>query len=220
MSKIKVDGEFLDHGMLKSKSESAYDNHMVNAHGRPSTEHTSQRRKAALNFNATNIFGRMGKNPSINALTNANALAQQQMAQQNIQPLGSNTMYRPDMSQQVMTGSFDPMTQQVGMGIFGDQNARNMAVMGSGIMKHDELGQQLKELQTKKQELVEKFGPDSDPVMEQESRIMDKKRDIEAAKKAHNSPAQNRRETYEEFKKRTGKTSMKDYMRDNPTGSK
>ena len=34
MSKIKVDGEFLDHGMLKSKSESAYDNHMVNAHGR------------------------------------------------------------------------------------------------------------------------------------------------------------------------------------------
>ena len=38
------------------------------------------------------------------------------------------------MSQQVMTGSFDPLTQQVGMGIFGDQNARNMAVRGSGLM--------------------------------------------------------------------------------------
>ena len=90
--------------------------------------------KDPLNFGVSGIFGRMGQNPSINALTNANALAQQQLAQQNIQPLGSGTTYRPDMSQQVMTGSFDPLTQQVGMGIFGDQNARNMAVMGSGIM--------------------------------------------------------------------------------------
>ncbi|HSG31446.1 MAG TPA: hypothetical protein VLB82_07870, partial [Thermodesulfobacteriota bacterium] len=131
--------------------------------------------KDPLNFGVSGIFGRMGQNPSINALTNANALAQQQLAQQNIQPLGSGTTYRPDMSQQVMTGSFDPLTQQVGMGIFGDQNARNMAVMGSGLMMHDKLGQQLKELQTRKQELIEKFGPDSDPVMEQQSRIMDKK---------------------------------------------
>tara|TARA_Y100000401_G_C8205941_1_gene165983 strand:- start:44 stop:574 length:531 start_codon:yes stop_codon:yes gene_type:complete len=30
----------------------------------------------------------------------------------------------------------------------------------------------------------------------------------------------NRGETYEEFKKRTGKTGMKEYMRDNPYGSK
>ena len=89
-----------------------------------------------LNFGVSGIFGRMGQNPSINALTNANALAQQQLAQQNIQPLGSGTTYRPDMSQQVMTGSFDPLTQQVGMGIFGDQNARNMAVRGSGLMMH------------------------------------------------------------------------------------
>ena len=128
MSRIKYRGEFLDHGRLQEMSESAYDNHMVNAHGRPSTEHTSQRRKAALNFNATNIFGRMGQNPSINALTNANAIASQQPA------MGNSMMARPDMSQQVMTGSFDPLTQQVGMGIFGDKNARNMAVMGSGIM--------------------------------------------------------------------------------------
>ena len=90
--------------------------------------------KHPLNFGVSGIFGRMGQNPSINTLTNANALAQQQLAQQNIQPLGSGTTYRPDMSQQVMTGSFDPLTQQVGMGIFGDQNARNMAVRGSGIM--------------------------------------------------------------------------------------
>jgi hypothetical protein len=89
-----------------------------------------------LNFGVSGIFGRMGQNPSINALTNANALAQQQLAQQNIQPLGSGTTYRPDMSQQIMTGSFDPLTQQVGMGIFGDQNARNMAVRGSGLMMH------------------------------------------------------------------------------------
>ena len=92
--------------------------------------------KDPLNFGVSGIFGRMGQNPSINALTNANALAQQQLAQQNIQPLGSGTTYRPDMSQQVMTGSFDPLTQQVGMGIFGDQNARNMAVRGSGLMMH------------------------------------------------------------------------------------
>ena len=92
--------------------------------------------KDPLNFGVSGIFGRMGQNPSINALTNANALAQQQLAQQNIQPLGSGTTYRPDMSQQIMTGSFDPLTQQVGMGIFGDQNARNMAVRGSGLMMH------------------------------------------------------------------------------------
>ena len=219
MSKIKVDGEFLDHGMLKSKSESAYDNHMVNAHGRPSTEHTSQRRKAALRFNATNVFGRMGQNPSINALTNANALAQQQMAQQNIQPLGNNTMYRPDMSQQVMTGSFDPMTQQVSMGIFGDQNARNMAVRGSGIMMHDDVQAKI---QAKKAEIekAKSEGGDPDIVYELKSDLMDLQKELAQAKKAHNSPAQTRGETYEEFKKRTGETSMKAYMRDNPTGSK
>ena len=53
--------------------------------------------KDPLNFGVSGIFGRMGQNPSINALTNANALAQQQMAQQQMQPLGSGTTYRPDM---------------------------------------------------------------------------------------------------------------------------
>ena len=44
--------------------------------------------KDPLNFGVSGIFGRMGQNPSINALTNANALAQQQLAQQQLmQPL-------------------------------------------------------------------------------------------------------------------------------------
>ena len=84
--------------------------------------------KNPLNFGVSSIFGRMGQNPSINALTNANAMASQQPM------MAGSMMAKPDMSQQIMTGGFDPMTQQVGMGIFGDQNARNMAVMGSGIM--------------------------------------------------------------------------------------
>jgi len=86
--------------------------------------------KHPLNFGVSGIFGRMGQNPSINALTNANAIASQQQA------MGNSMMAKPDMSQQIMTGSFDPLTQQIGMGIFGDQNARNMAVRGSGIMMH------------------------------------------------------------------------------------
>ena len=44
--------------------------------------------KDPLNFGVSGIFGRMGQNPSINALTNANALAQQQMAQQQGAPGG------------------------------------------------------------------------------------------------------------------------------------
>ncbi len=86
--------------------------------------------KNPLHFGVSGIFGRMGQNPSINALTNANAIASQQQA------MGNSMMAKPDMSQQIMTGGFDPITQQVGMGIFGDQNARNMAVRGSGLMMH------------------------------------------------------------------------------------
>ena len=141
--------------------------------------------KNPLNFGVSGIFGRMGQNPSINALTNANSLAQQQLAQQNIQPLGSGTTYKPDMSQQVMTGSFDPLTQQVGMGVFGDANARNRSLYPSALMAHDKLGAELKDLEARQKELIEEFGVGSDPVLEQESRIMDKKRDIEAAKKEH-----------------------------------
>ena len=101
----------------------------------------------ALGAIGRGVFGSMGGNSMINSLTNANAIAaaQQRAASraQNTQPLGSGTSYRPDMSQQVMTGSFDPLTQQVGMGIFGDQNARNMAVMGSGLMMSSPLSKAL-----------------------------------------------------------------------------
>ena len=49
--------------------------------------------KDPLNFGVSGIFGRMGQNPSINALTNANAIASQQPA------MGNSMMARPDMSQ-------------------------------------------------------------------------------------------------------------------------
>jgi hypothetical protein len=70
MSKIKVKGEFLDHGMLKSKSESAYDIHMVHAHGRPSTEHTSQRRKSGLAMKSPFNKDFNDKSPVKEVLTN------------------------------------------------------------------------------------------------------------------------------------------------------
>lgn len=169
--------------------------------------------KHPLNFGVSGIFGRMGQNPSINALTNANAIASQQAA------MGNSMMAKPDMSQQIMTGSFDPLTQQIGMGIFGDQNARNMAVRGSGIMMHDDVQAKI---QAKKAEIEKAKSEKGDPdiVYELKSDLMDLEKELAQAKKAHNSPAQNKGETYEEFKKRTGETSMKAYMRDNPTGSK
>ena len=133
---------------------------------------------------SSGMFGSMGQNPSINALTNANALAQQQMAQQQMQPLGSGTTYRQDMSQQVMTGSFDPLTQQVGMGIFGDQNARNMAVRGSGIMMHDDVQTKI---QAKKAEIEKAKSEKGDPdiVYELKSDLMDLEKELAEAKKQH-----------------------------------
>ena len=163
--------------------------------------------KNPLKFGVSGIFGRMGQNPSINALTNANALAQQQLAQQNIQPLGSGTTYRPNMSQQVMTGSFDPLTQQVGMGIFGDQNARNMAVRGSGIMMHDDVQAKI---QAKKAEIEKAKSEEGDPdiVYELKSDLMDLEKELAQAKKAHNSPAQH---------KRTGAMAEHEHIRPNET---
>ena len=138
--------------------------------------------KNPLNFGVSGIFGRMGQNPSINALTNANAIASQQQA------MGNSMMAKPDMSQQIMTGSFDPLTQQVGMGIFGDQNARNMAVMGSGIMMHDDVKSQI---EAKKEEIkkAKAEGGDPDIVYELQSDLMDLEKELESAKKAHNSSA-------------------------------
>ena len=140
------------------------------------------------------MFGSMGSNPSINALTNANALAAQQAAASQVnagaqaaaQPVGSGMI--GDISQNVMDASmptFDPSAQMAGMGIFGAKGGRNRSLYPSALMAHDKLGAELKDLQDRKQELIEEFGVGSDPVLEQESRIMDKKRDIEAAKKEH-----------------------------------
>ena len=92
------------------------------------------------------MFGAMGGNPSINALTNANAMAAQQAAagQANLamqgaaQPMGSGAS---NMSQMVMDASmptFDPSAQMAGMGIFGSRNARRRALMGTPLMGHDE----------------------------------------------------------------------------------
>jgi len=132
-----------------------------------------------LDFGVSGIFGRMGQNPSINALTNANAIASQQ-------PMMANSMMaKPDMSQQVMTGSFDPLTQQIGMGIFGDQNARNMAVRGSGIMMHDE--EKIKRLEAEISD-IQANGENSKFVNEGEDyqeAITDRQSDILEEKKKH-----------------------------------
>ena len=161
--------------------------------------------KSPLKFGAIgaigSMFGTMGNNQMINSLTNANALAAQQAAARQVnrnamgaaQPVGSGRSYRPDMSQQVMTGSFDPLTQQVGLGIFGDQNARNMAVMGSGIMMHDE--EKIKRLEDEIAD-IQANGEDSKFVNEGEDyqeAITDRQSDILTEKKKHeeadNSPA-------------------------------
>tara|TARA_R110002020_G_scaffold74970_1_gene191231 strand:- start:5623 stop:6174 length:552 start_codon:yes stop_codon:yes gene_type:complete len=76
-----------------------------------------------------NMFGSMGGNQMINSLTNANALAQQQIA--NNTGVGVNST---NYSQPAMTGNMDPMAQQYGLGMFGNVNARQAAVGASGLM--------------------------------------------------------------------------------------
>ena len=63
------------------------------------------------------MFGSMGANPNINFLTNANALASQQLAQQNTVP-----MQQPQINPS--------------MGIFGDADARNRSLYPSALMAH------------------------------------------------------------------------------------
>ena len=167
----------------------------------------------------TSLFGALGGNPSINALTNANAMAAQQAAagQANLamqaaaQPEGSGTIMDASMP------TFDPAAQMAGMGIFGARGARNRSLFGrkgalaSAFMKKA-LGSE----------------PNVDPCSEEfdyeiASDYGHSAEDIKKYREANcksGSPAQDRGETYEEFKKRTGETSMKAYMRDNPRGSK
>ena len=81
-----------------------------------------------LKFGTVGLFGSMGGNQMINSLTNANAMAAAQQAR-NTMGGGMN-----DYSQPIMTGSLDPMTQQIGLGMFGGAGARQRAIAGSGLM--------------------------------------------------------------------------------------
>ena len=95
----------------------------------------------------TSLFGALGGNPSINALTNANAMAAQQAAASQVnagaqaaaQPVGSGMI--GDISQNVMNASmptFDPSAQAVGMVIFGARGSRNRSLFpgaSSAFMK-------------------------------------------------------------------------------------
>ena len=86
-----------------------------------------------LKFGTAGLFGSMGGNQMINSLTNANAIAAQQAAMSQAQnAMGGGGMN--DYSQPIMTGNLDPMTQQIGLGMFGGMNARQRAVAGSGLM--------------------------------------------------------------------------------------
>tara|TARA_Y100001937_G_scaffold125346_1_gene191964 strand:+ start:71 stop:499 length:429 start_codon:yes stop_codon:yes gene_type:complete len=79
--------------------------------------HASQAEAASKMLSPVSMFGSMGANPNINFLTNANALAAQQLAQQNVAP----------MQQPQVTPS---------MGIFGDADARNRSLYPSALMAH------------------------------------------------------------------------------------
>ena len=86
-----------------------------------------------LKFGTAGLFGSMGGNQMINSLTNANAIAAQQAAMSQAQnAMGGGGMN--DYSQPIMTGNLDPMTQQIGLGMFGGMNARQRAVAGSVLM--------------------------------------------------------------------------------------
>ena len=94
----------------------------------------------------TSLFGAVGGNPSIKALTNGNAMAAQQAAagQANLamqaaaQPQGSGTIsdifkYTPDIASMP---TFDPAAQAAGMGIFGARGGRNRSLFSSTIMNN------------------------------------------------------------------------------------
>ena len=113
----------------------------------------------------------MGGNQMINSLTNANAMAAQQATMSQAQ----NTMSgggMNDYSQPIMTGSLDPMTQQIGLGMFGGINARQRALAGSGLMKHTD--QHLKRQAKKKAD--ETGGDEQEIYYEMKSDQMEKEK--------------------------------------------
>ncbi|OUU70617.1 MAG: hypothetical protein CBC27_08430 [Opitutia bacterium TMED67] len=132
--------------------------------------------KSALKFGTAGLFGSMGGNQMINSLTNANALAAQQAAaQQAAASRATNTMGgggMNDYSQPIMTGNLDPMTQQIGLGMFGGINARQRALAGSGLMKHTD--QHLKRQAKKKAD--ETGGDEQEIYYEMKSDQMEKEK--------------------------------------------
>ena len=192
--------------------------------------------KSALKFGAggasvaglpTSLFGALGGNPSINALTNANAMAAQQtaagqanLAMQNAaQPVGSGAI--SDISQNVMDASmptFDPSAQMAGMGIFGARGARNRSLFGrkggfgSAFMMHDE--EKIKRLEDEIAD-IKANGEDSKFVNEGEDpqdAAFRRQSDILDEKKKHkeSSPAQH---------KRTGAMAQHEHRRPNETNT-
>tara|TARA_R110002020_G_scaffold54736_1_gene152419 strand:+ start:434 stop:991 length:558 start_codon:yes stop_codon:yes gene_type:complete len=129
-----------------------------------------------LQFGTAGLFGSMGGNQMINSLTNANAMAAaQQAAQQAAASQAQNTMGgggMNDYSQPIMTGSLDPMTQQIGLGMFGGINARQRALAGSGLMKHTD--QHLKRQAKKKAD--ETGGDEQEIYYEMKSDQMEKEK--------------------------------------------
>ena len=129
-----------------------------------------------LKFGTAGLFGSMGGNQMINSLTNANAIAAaQQAAQQAAASQAQNTMGgggMNDYSQPIMTGSLDPMTQQIGLGMFGGINARQRALAGSGLMKHTD--QHLKRQAKKKAD--ETGGDEQEIYYEMKSDQMEKEK--------------------------------------------
>lgn len=119
------------------------------------------------NFNRA-LFGSMGANPSINALTNANAIAAQQMPQM------------PQMPQQ------PPVTPAVGVYGRPDMRAQMMGVGStiSPIARHDNVKSQI---EAKKEEIkkAKAEGGDPDIVYELQSDLMDLEKELDAAKEEH-----------------------------------
>ncbi len=99
--------------------------------------------KGPLNFGAlmtpNSMFGSMGNNQMINSLSNANAIAesQAQQAAQSMQPQGSGITGMVNQEVKTPPSTFDLSSQAVAMGMFGNNNARNNSLIGSGLMKKE-----------------------------------------------------------------------------------
>ena len=146
----------------------------------------------------TGMFGSLGANPSINSLTNANAMAAQeaaarqinQGAQAAVQPMGSGIVFDNVEDNTFARGRFNPSAQNVAMSMFGDLAGRSRSVlggqgMGNPFMMHDE--EKIKRFEAEIADINEN-GEDSKFVNEGEDyqeAITDRQSDILTEKKKH-----------------------------------